>query len=246
MIDGGQVYMNEGIFISSFCTVLGAIPALFLKNISHKLKDSILAYSAGIMVAASTYGLIPSTLKLSNMFVLTIGMVLGVIILTIIESTLPHVDLYHSQRRFNPRNLLIILAMGIHNIPEGLSTGVSYASSSDNLGQLVSFAIGLQNFPEGFLIAFFLITIGNSKAKAFFYTLITGMMELFASIIGVKFIGKFEWIIPYGLAFAAGAMLFVVYKEIIPESHGDGNERAATFSFILGLISMVGLTQWIR
>jgi len=246
MIDGGQVYMNEGIFISSFCTVIGAIPALFMRNISHQVKDSILAYSAGIMVAASTYGLIPSTLKLSNMVVLTIGMVLGVFILMFIESTLPHVDLYHSNKRFNPRILLIIIAMGIHNIPEGLSTGVSYASSHENLGQLVSFAIGLQNLPEGFLISFFLITIGNSKFKAFIYTTITGIIELSASIIGVNFAGKFEWIIPYGLAFAAGAMLFVVYKEIIPESHGDGNERAATFSFILGLISMVGLTQLIR
>ncbi|WP_141434042.1 ZIP family metal transporter [Bacillus sp. 03113] len=239
--------MNAGLLLSAFCTVIGSIPALFLQNLSHKVKDNLLAYSAGIMVAASTYGLIPSTIKLSNWWVLTIGMLLGVSMLTFLESILPHHEADHkipSIHQTNPQ--LLLIAMAIHNVPEGLSIGISYASQYKGLGQLVSFAIGLQNIPEGFLISLFLIATKISRMKTIMITLFTGMIELFASYVGLTFSEGIEFIIPYGLAFAAGAMLFVVYKEIIPESHGDGNERTATFSFIIGLLTMVALTEWIR
>ncbi|UJF33912.1 ZIP family metal transporter [Paenibacillus hexagrammi] len=135
--------------------------------------------------------------------------------------------------------------MSIHNLPEGLSVGVSYAMSQHDLGPLVSLAIGLQNVPEGLLIALYLTTNQVSKFRAFLYTGLTGVVELLSAFIGLRFTGTFTGLVPYGLAFAAGAMLFVVYKELIPESHGDGNEVPATFSFILGLISMIGLTHYL-
>lgn len=116
--------------------------------------------------------------------------------------------------------------MSIHNFPEELSVGISYGSNDLELGPLVSFAIGLQNVPEGFLIALFLVIQNVNRCKAIFFTTITGVIELCAGIMGVFFGKFFEFVIPYGLAFAAGSMLFVVYKELIPESHGDGNERA--------------------
>ncbi|MGE8203374.1 ZIP family metal transporter [Heyndrickxia sp. NPDC080065] len=239
--------MDHGIIISLLCTIIGAIPAFCMKNITHKGKDNLLAYSAGIMVAASTYGLIPSALKLSNMIVLTAGMILGVIIFTILEIVLPHVEIDNSSHSFNhAAPILFITAMAIHNIPEGLSIGVSYGDADDGLGPLVSFAIGVQNIPEGFLITLFLLTSNTPKIKAFILTTLTAVVELLASLVGYFFAAHFENIVPYGLAFAAGGMLFVVYKEVIPESHGDGNERTATFAFILGLLSMIGFTEWAR
>lgn len=235
------------IVISSLCTSIGAIPILFIKNVSHKGKDVMLAYTAGIMVAASAYGLIPSAIKLSNITILIIGILIGTLVLTLLESFIPHTDLDNSKNYSGNSNLILfIIAMSIHNFPEGLSVGISYGSNNLELGPLVSFAIGLQNVPEGFLIALFLVTQNGSRFKAIFFTTITGVIELCAGILGV-FLGEFfEFIIPYGLAFAAGSMLFVVYKELIPESHGDGNERASTITFILGFITMIYLTDLLR
>ncbi|WP_042350663.1 ZIP family metal transporter [Bacillus massiliigorillae] len=239
--------VNIGIIISALGTAVGAIPALLFSNVSHRVKDNILAYSAGIMVAASTYALIPSTLKLSNMFVLVIGILLGTTTLILLEVSLPHLEMdhsIHSNQKSNP--VLFITAMAIHNIPEGLSVGVSYASHLDDLGSLVSLAIGLQNIPEGFLVCLFLIANQTPKGQALLYTSITATIELVSSFIGLQLTGKYLDIIPYGLAFAAGSMLFVVYKELIPESHGDGNERSATFSFVIGLLTMIFITELLK
>lgn len=236
--------INAGIILGAVCTAAGAVPALLLTNISHRLKDNLLAYSAGIMVAASTYALIPSTLKLSNMFVLTLGILLGTAMLTLLEMTLPHVEVDHSpygSRQTRP--LLLIAAMAIHNIPEGLSVGVSYASHYQDLGNLVSFSIGLQNIPEGFLVCLFLVANRIPKLQAFIYTAFTGFIEFAAAFIGLQLTDQYLNLVPYGLAFAAGAILFVVYKELIPESHGDGNERSATFSFVIGLLTMIFITD---
>ncbi|MDR4945158.1 ZIP family metal transporter [Neobacillus cucumis] len=237
------VVVNLGILISALGTTLGAVPALLLSNVTHRIKDNLLAYSAGIMVAASTYGLIPSTLKLSNMIVLVIGILLGTTTLTLLEISLPHLDIDHSvhaNQKTNP--LLLIAAMAIHNIPEGMSVGISYASHLEDFGSLVSFSIGIQNIPEGFLVCLFLITNQIPKVQALLYTVFTAGIELVSSFIGLQLNNQLD-IIPYGLAFAAGSMLFVVYKELIPESHGDGNERSATFSFVIGLLTMIFITE---
>ena len=236
------------IILSSLCTGLGALPVLLIKNISHKGKDTMLAFTAGIMVAASAYGLIPSALKLSNLTVLVVGILIGTFVLTMLESFIPHVDLNHSRQPGHHSSVIILflIAMSLHNLPEGLSVGISNVSEEQELGTLVSFAIGLQNVPDGFLVALFLVTQNVSRGKAILLATITGIIEMTAGLIGVIFGESFDYIIPYGLAFAAGSMLFVVYKELIPESHGDGNERAATLAFIFGFIVMVILTDWLR
>ena len=163
------------------------MPALLLSNVTHRIKDNLLAYSAGIMVAASTYALIPSTLKLSNMFVLVIGIFLGITTLTLLEISLPHLEmdhLVHSNQKTRPP--LLIAAMAIHNIPEGMSVGISYASHLEDLGSLVSFSIGLQNIPEGFLVCLFLITNQIRKVQALLYTSFTAGIELVSSFIGLQ------------------------------------------------------------
>ncbi|MBP3950119.1 ZIP family metal transporter [Bacillus suaedae] len=234
------------IIISSLCTSLGALPVLFIKDVSHKGKDIMLAYTAGIMVAASAYGLIPSALKLSNMTILIIGILIGTLVLTLLEGIIPHDDLNHSSDSTSQSSVVLFLvAMSIHNVPEGLSVGISH-SQEIGIGPLVSFAIGLQNIPEGFLVALFLLTQKISRLKSIFYASLTGVIELIAGLVGIIFGESFQSIVPYGLAFAAGSMLFVVYKELIPESHGDGNERASTLTFILGFITMVFLTDLLQ
>lgn len=235
-----------GAAASFVCTTLGAVPALMLKNVSHRGKDVLLAYTAGIMVAASTYGLIPSALELSNVWIMTAGILTGTLILTLIEMFLPHIDPDNTTENSNQLDsglLLFLTAMTIHNIPEGLSVGLSYASEQGELGHMVAIAIGLQNVPEGFLVAVYLLTQGTHRFKAFLFASLTGLFEMLAYLLGYKFSSQWEPVIPFGLAFAAGAMLFVVYKELIPESHGDGHERISTFSFIVGLITMIVLSE---
>lgn len=235
------------ILISSFCTSIGAMAVFMIKDVSHKGKDILLAYTAGIMVSASAYGLIPSAIKLSNITVLIIGILIGTVVLTLLESLLPHTDLNHAEVPSpNPNILLFLIAMSIHNLPEGLSVGISNMSPVQELGPVVTFAIGLQNIPEGFLVALFLFTQGINRLKAILFSTLTGLIEFASGLIGIFFSQLLEGIVPYALAFAAGSMLFVVYKELIPESHGDGNERASTFAFIIGFITMVCLTDLLR
>lgn len=234
-----------GSTLSALATGLGALPILFFKSVTHIWRDVLLALTAGIMVAASTFSLIPQALANSNLIVVCLGVLAGTIVLTLLESVIPHIDLEHSRMgiSMDTQSLLILSAITLHNIPEGLSVGVSY-SSEEGLGGLIAFAIGLQNAPEGFLVALFLINQRVSRFKAFLLATLTGSVEIVAALVGHYLTYFVEGMVPYGLSFAAGAMLFIVYKELIPESHGDGHERAATFSFIVGLLLMICLIQW--
>ncbi|SFL54930.1 zinc transporter, ZIP family [Paenibacillus sp. 1_12] len=243
--------MNEmmiGGFLSAVSTGIGALPVLLFKKLSHRHMDILLALTAGIMVAASVYGLMPTALKLSNLFVLCCGVLLGVASLSVLEEYLPHVDIEHSKsgviHLLDSKSFLLVVAMSLHNLPEGLSIGVSYASQVEGLGNVVALSIGLQNAPEGLLIALFLTNQGLRRLTAIGLAVFTGSIEWFACILGSHLTSSFSKLIPYGLAFAAGAMLFIVYKELIPETHGHGHEKAATFSFIVGLLMMVCLLVW--
>ncbi|MGG4205525.1 ZIP family metal transporter [Paenibacillus jamilae] len=243
--------MNDvfvGSFISALSTGLGALPILFMRNITHRLRDVLLAYAAGIMTSASVYNLIPEAIQHSNWFVLTAGILLGCLVLLVMEMYIPHADLEDPDSKtfqLESKSFLIIAAITLHNLPEGLSVGVSYASETHNLGNLIAFSIGLQNAPEGFIVALFLVNQNIGRFKALGIATLTGAVEIITSLIGFYLSSWVNGLVPYGLAFAAGAMMFIVYKELIPESHGDGNQRIATFSFILGLITMIGLTEWL-
>jgi ZIP family zinc transporter len=234
-----------GSVLSALSTGVGALPILFLQRVTHKWRDILLAFTAGIMMAASTMSLIPEALLTGGLIQLTIGLFLGVLVLTLLEKNIPHIDLEHNKMgiEFDQKAMLIIAAITLHNLPEGLSVGVSYASETSETGNLIAFAIGLQNVPEGFLVALFLIQQKISKFKAFMIATLTGSVEIVSAIIGFMLTSFVSFLVPYGLAFAAGAMLFIIYKELIPESHGDGNEQFATYSFIVGLLFMVALLQ---
>ncbi|MFD2670547.1 ZIP family metal transporter [Marinicrinis sediminis] len=236
-----------GMLATGGCTLLGALPAMLVRTVTHRFKDMLLAYTAGIMVTASIYSLIPSALEMSNLTILCLGVLTGTLMLTLLEYLIPHHDLDHQLPVRGPHvergTILFISAMALHNLPEGLSVGVSFASADMELAAVVSFAIGLQNIPEGALIAFYLLASHVRRRYALLLTACTGLMELVAFLAGYSFSQSVDRFVPYGLAFAAGAMLFIVYKELIPESHGDGHERIATFAFMAGLLSMIIMTH---
>ncbi|WP_102027522.1 ZIP family metal transporter [Salirhabdus sp. Marseille-P4669] len=241
--------MNEvlvGSFLSAFATGLGALPILFLKKVSHRWRDILLAFAAGIMMTAAMMSLVPEALNTGSLIQLTVGMILGIVTLTVLEKNIPHIHVEDTsvQIEIDQKAMLIIAAITLHNIPEGLSVGVSYSGSEEDMGNLVALAIGLQNAPEGFIVALFLATQNVPRVLALLIATLTGAIEIVTSIIGYSLTRYFTDLVPYGLAFAAGAMLFIIYKELIPESHGDGNERVATYSFIIGILSMISLIQY--
>lgn len=235
-----------GSFISAMATLLGAVPLLFVRSLSEKWKDILIAFTAGIMVSATAFGLIPQALNTSGIAAMTIGLLLGLVVLDWLEKTVPHINVENDSgiSSFDNKSLLVMFALFIHNIPEGLSTGFSYASEHEALGPMVAIAIGAQNMPEGLVLALFLIHSQVSKIKMLFIVAITGLLELISAVIGYFTASFIESLIGIGLAFASGAMLFIVYKELIPETHGHGYERQATFSFIIGLLVMIYISYF--
>ena len=235
-----------GSLLSALATGAGALPILFFRTVTHRWRDILLAFTAGIMMAAAMISLIPQALESASFPVVAIGVLTGMAVLTVVESAVPHIDLEHTRINvtMDGQALLILSAITLHNIPEGLSVGVSYSSEQPGLGGMIAFAIGLQNAPEGFLVALFLINQQVGRFTSFILATLTGAVEVVAAVAGYHLTALVNGLVPFGLSFAAGAMLFIVYKELIPESHGDGHARSATFSFIIGLLVMVGLIQW--
>lgn len=234
-----------GSFISAMATVLGAIPVLLIRRMSERWKDVLIAFTAGIMVSASMVGLIPQAINESGFWLMTAGLIAGVIVLDLIEKNIPHIDVENKATvsSLDNKSLLVMIALFIHNIPEGLSTGFSYASENEGLGPMVAIAIGAQNMPEGLILAVFLLTANAGKWKSLLIVTATGLMEMFSAVFGYFTASYIQSLIGFGLAFAAGAMLFIVYKELIPESHGHGYERPSTYSFIAGLLVMIYIAQ---
>ncbi|TMW73480.1 ZIP family metal transporter [Alteribacter natronophilus] len=235
-----------GSVLAAAATGLGAVPALIFRKGTHQFKDILLGFCAGVMMAAAVFELIPRSLQMSDFIMVALGVFAGVLFLSLLETTVPHQHMEHDRGKASGdrKAFLIVAAIALHNLPEGLSVGVSYGSGVEGLGPLIALAIGLQNMPEGFLVAIYLIHQRVRAGIAFLIALLTGMVEFIAAVCGYLLTGIIESVIPFGLAFAAGSMLYIIYKELIPESHGDGHALLATYSFITGLIGMLWLISW--
>jgi len=234
-----------GSFVSAMATLLGGLPVLLIREMSERWKDILVAFTAGVMVSASTFGLLPQAIAEAGFWTMTVGLVLGVAVLDAIERNIPHIDVENKNglRSLDNKALLVMIALFIHNIPEGLSTGFSYASGNAGLGPMVAFAIGAQNMPEGLILAVFLLNARTPRLQSLLIVTATGLTEMLSAVIGYAAASTIDGLIGPGLAFAAGAMLFISYKELIPESHGHGFERPSTFSFIAGLIVMIYIAE---
>ncbi|MBS7609319.1 ZIP family metal transporter [Candidatus Bathyarchaeota archaeon] len=228
--------------LAGLATGVGALPVLFTRNVSDKILDVMLGFSAGVMLAATFFSLLVPAISLGGIWVAVIGIILGAVALHLADRFIPH---FHPTLGAEGRTSrlsrvwLFTLAITIHNFPEGLAVGVSFGSGEIAEGLVVAMAIGLQNMPEGLAVALPLLREGYSRRKSLGYGTITGLVEPAGGLLGVALVSIFHPILPWALAFAAGAMLFVVSDEIIPESHRKGFEREATFGFVVGFIVMM-------
>lgn len=241
-------------------TGLGASLVFLLKKMDRKLFDGMLGFTGGVMVAASFWSLLAPGIEMSpgEGFEKTvpplIGFGLGALFLFGLDKILPHlhVNFQMSEKEGikTPwhKSTLLTLAITLHNIPEGLAVGVLFGAAAAGIdgatiGGAVALAvgIGLQNFPEGFAVAMPLRGLGFSRFKSFNYGQLSAIVEPFAAVLGAWAVLTFEPILPYALSFAAGAMIFVVVEEVIPESQQGNFTDIATMGFILGFMVMMTL-----
>jgi ZIP family zinc transporter len=228
--------------LAGLATGAGALPVLFTRRISDRLLDIMLGFAAGVMLAATSFSLLVPSIDLGGPWIAVVGLLLGAVVLHLIDRFIPH---------FSPafgiegppsklsRTWLFVLAITIHNFPEGLAVGVSFGSGDIAAGLVIATAIGLQNMPEGLAVALPLVREGYSRRKALWYGTLTGLVEPLGGLLGVAIVAISRALLPWGLAFAAGAMLFIIADEMIPESHKKGYKREATFGLIAGFVIMM-------
>lgn len=234
-------------------TSLGAALIFLVPRFNKKILDSMLGFSAGIMIAASFFSLLLPSIELAEEtgFIKwvppVLGFAIGGLFLYLFDKIVPHlhIGLDDSEKEGIKTNLsrttLLILAITLHNIPEGLSIGVAFGAvgasvKGATIAGAVSLAIGIsiQDFPEGAAVSFPLMREGMGKLKSFFYGQLSGVVEPIAAIVGAMLVLSVKPILPYALSFAAGAMIFVVVEELIPESQADKNSDYATLATLIG------------
>ena len=227
-------------------TVAGSGLGFLFKSLTHKISDIILSFAAGVMLAAAVLGLILPAVdsgSRADLMLTVAGIFAGAIVLTLVDRLVPHMERFFSpgpdsERRLN-KALLFVTAIAIHNFPEGLAAGVSFGCDSILQAILISGGIALQNIPEGMVIITPMLSAGISPKKTFLCALLTGMIEVFGTFVGYFAIAAGSSVLPFALGFAGGTMLYVISNEMIPETHADGSERAATVSLLIGFCVML-------
>ncbi|PRD50703.1 ZIP family metal transporter [Sphingobacterium gobiense] len=239
-------------------TALGAAFVFFFKTMNRNFLDSMLGFTGGVMVAASIWSLLIPAIEMSEgegfMQVLpaVIGFLMGTGFLFALDKLLPHFHVNFKQvegvKSPWQKTTLLVLAITLHNIPEGLAVGVLFGAVAAgvpeaSIGGAVALAvgIGLQNFPEGIAVAMPLRRMGISRRKSFYYGQLSAVVEPMAAVLGAFAVAFFTPLLPYALAFAAGAMMFVVVEEVIPEAQQNKDSDWATLGFIGGFILMMSL-----
>ena len=256
--------------LAAVATAVGALPVFVVQRVSKLQESALLAFSAGIMLAASIFALLLPSLEAGQALTgeragsaaLTgLGLALGMGLMLAIDRLTPHehavlppaaqghASLRGGQGAAAQGARLMVLAILIHNVPEGLAVGAAYAGTAlgvdggapVNAGASVALAIGLQNMPEGLIVAMALRTLGQSAGKSWAVAALSGLAEPFGAITGLALLGSLPAFYPIGLAVAAGAMIFVVSHEIIPETHRNGFEGMASVTLMAGFIFMLML-----
>ncbi len=235
-------------------TGVGAIPVLFTRKISVRAQDSMLGFGAGVMLAATSFSLILPGIEAANQntgnpaisaLIIVIGIMLGGTFLFLGDKYLPHEHFIKGKEGTDIAKLrriwLFIFAITLHNFPEGMAVGVGFGTGNIRNGVVLAIGIGLQNIPEGLVVALALISHQYTKLSACGIALLTGLVEPVGGALGAGVVHIFLPLLPWGLAFAAGAMLYVISNEIIPESHRKGYEREATFGVLIGFVLMMFL-----
>lgn len=229
-------------------TVIGAAVGFLFKNLSHKFYDIVLSFAAGIMLAAAFLGLIVPSLEYGGKYgiITTVaGIFVGAVCMKLIDVLVPHLHKIadkdiepHGRNRSIDKVLLFVLAIAIHNFPEGIAAGVGFGSGNEAEAMVIAIGIALQNIPEGMVIIAPMLAAGIKPGKTFFYAILTGVVEVIGTMLGY-FAGASAVILPFALSFAGGTMLYVISDEMIPETHSHGSESGATFSLLIGIAVML-------
>lgn len=226
--------------------MIGSILGFWLKDLSHKCNDTILGYCAGVMLAASTLGLIePAFEQTAQWWWVVVGVMAGALFLNVLDYVTPHLhhitgldaEAHHNNAKLN-RVLLFVMAIALHKLPEGMAAGVSM-SDFEASSWTVSLGIAIQNVPEGMVIIAPLIVAGVSPLRTFFISLAIGLLEVVGVWLGFGLGSLSTSFLPTMLGFAGGAMLYVTSDEMIPETHAHGYQKQATYALLLGFVTLL-------
>ena len=228
-------------------TIIGALIGFLTEKISHKFSDYVLGFAAGIMLCASVVGLIIPSVEVGSVYTAIIGVIVGAVVLNLIDAFTPHLHNNSTGlEETHPKNnkklnkiLLFVLAIAIHNFPEGIAAGVGFGTGNNADAISIAIGIALQNIPEGMVIIAPMVAVGISKKKALLIASLTGVIEVIGTILGYFAVTISTAILPFALAFAGGTMLYIISDEMIPETHSHGNERGATYAIIIGFCVML-------
>ncbi|CAD7027703.1 ZIP family metal transporter [Pseudorhizobium halotolerans] len=247
-----------GSLLAGLCTAVGALPVLFGRRPGGAFRDLSLGFAAGVMLSASFFSLIIPALDAAEQrfgegaipaAIACIAILVGMGTVSLMNEFLPHE--HFDSGREGPssasvrRIWLFVIAITIHNVPEGLAVGVGFGANGIEGGLPLAVGIGLQNAPEGLAVAVSLLAQGYSKWRSFVIATLTGLVEPLGGLIGAALVTVSQPLLPWALAFAAGAMLYVISHEIIPETHRSGHQKQATFGLAVGLVLMLFLDVWL-
>ncbi len=236
-------------------TIIGSLIGFIFKKASHRFSDVVLSFAAGVMLAASVLGLVIPSLEVGGKFGLLItiaGIFAGAVCINLADLLVPHLhglvgndntlcdtEECKIQNESLSKVLLFVLAIAIHNLPEGIAAGVGFGSGDTSQALLIAGGIALQNIPEGLVIIGPMISAGVSPRKTFLCAMATGLIEVVGVLLGYFAVTVASVILPFALAFAAGCMLYVISDEMIPETHAHGNQRGATYALLAGFCIML-------
>lgn len=230
-------------------TIIGSIIGFIFKNISHKFSDIVLSFAAGVMLAAAVLGLVVPSLEYGGKYAIVItvaGIFAGALCLNLVDKLVPHMHKLaggdpeeHSTNTKRDKVLLFVMAIAIHNLPEGIAAGVGFGSGNTNEALLIAGGIALQNIPEGMVIIGPMLSAGISAKRTFICAMATGLVEVVGTLLGYFAVSVASAILPFALAFAGGTMLYVISDEMIPETHAHGSQRGATYALLVGFCLML-------
>ncbi len=230
-------------------TIVGAVIGFFVKDVDHKTNDVILGFAAGIMLAAAVNGLIVPAFDSVGMPMLwlpVVGIFAGALFLNLMDRLTPHLHILsgadietHANNKNLNRSILFVMAVALHNLPEGMAAGVSFGNDDVSAAITVAVGIALQNIPEGIITVSPLVMSGVKRTRALLLATFTGLIEVLGTFIGFYVSEVSTHILPFALAFAGGTMLYIISDEMIPETHSHGYERMATYSILVGFTVML-------
>ncbi len=232
-------------------TIFGSALGFVFKKISHKFSDIVLSFAAGVMLCAAVTGLILPSLEypsFSPLVMTVLGVFSGALFLNVLDKAVPHLHrLAGIDQEQHPESsaklnkvLLFVLAIGIHNLPEGIAAGVGFGSGNTSQALTIAAGIALQNIPEGMVIIGPMLAAGISPGRTLLCALATGVVEVLGTLLGYFAVSLSSAILPFALAFAGGTMLYVISDEMIPETHHD-NARGVTYALLVGFCLMLAM-----